>query len=514
MEEQKNIKFELASLFVYNQFSKISNSNWETQDKSPRFMADVNGDSKADIVGFGTDGVYVSFSLGKDFTVPEKLLENFFTYGGSWISQDKYPRFLADVDGDGKADIVGFGTDAVYVSFSQGATFSQPEKEKLLGNGFCYGGSWISQNKYPRFLADVNGDGKADIVGFGEQGAFVSFAETTPPSGFQFKQPQLILTDFGASSGWETQDKYPRLMADVDGDKKADIIGLGKEGMRVKFSNGDSFGDEIFLPGQFVYQHWTRTTGDVNGDGKADVIGFDTFGFFITISNGRGFDPVYLANYNFGSSWPAIENDSWDDYNLKPRMFADVDGDGKADIVGFSPNGICVSFTKSISPMAVDLEGCGRYSPNLEVKCTEHLYKRALKRIEESKMTEIQKEQAKRELTSAYEDYWKLNSENNHVTNEDKRNKEVILTKVVKNTEESAQSAEVAAAQEAAAKEAEKEIKAAKKAKRMDDLDDLIGDPFKEEDDLYKTKDSNDQAEQTTITGDHQHYQNHDHFEL
>ena len=455
MEEQKNIKFELASLFVYNQFSKISNSNWETQDKSPRFMADVNGDSKADIVGFGTDGVYVSFSLGKDFTVPEKLLENFFTYGGSWISQDKYPRFLAD----------------------------------------------------------VNGDGKADIVGFGEQGAFVSFAETTP-SGFQFKQPQLILTDFGASSGWETQDKYPRLMADVDGDKKADIIGLGKEGMRVKFSNGDSFGDEIFLPGQFVYQHWTRTTGDVNGDGKADVIGFDTFGFFITISNGRGFDPVYLANYNFGSSWPAIENDSWDDYNLKPRMFADVDGDGKADIVGFSPNGICVSFTKSISPMAVDLEGCGRYSPNLEVKCTEHLYKRALKRIEESKMTEIQKEQAKRELTSAYEDYWKLNSENNHVTNEDKRNKEVILTKVVKNTEESAQSAEVAAAQEAAAKEAEKEIKAAKKAKRMDDLDDLIGDPFKEEDDLYKTKDSNDQAEQTTITGDHQHYQNHDHFEL
>jgi hypothetical protein len=73
-------------------------------------------------------------------------------------------------------------------------------------------------------------------------------------------------------------------------------------------------------------------------------------------------------------------------------------------------------------------------------------------------------------------------------TIEDKRNKEVILTKVVKNTEESAQSAEVAAAQEAAAKEAEKEIKAAKKAKRMDDLDDLLGDPFKEEDDLYKTK--------------------------
>ena len=39
---------------------------------------------------------------------------------GGWRSQDKYPRQVADVNGDGRADIVGFGQDAVFVSLANG----------------------------------------------------------------------------------------------------------------------------------------------------------------------------------------------------------------------------------------------------------------------------------------------------------------------------------------------------------------------------------------------------------
>ena len=35
-----------------------------------------------------------------------------------WSSQNIFPRFLADVSGDGKADLVGFGSNGVYVSTS------------------------------------------------------------------------------------------------------------------------------------------------------------------------------------------------------------------------------------------------------------------------------------------------------------------------------------------------------------------------------------------------------------
>ena len=47
------------------------------------------------------------------------LWVNSFSYHGGWSVQ-KYPRILADVNGDGKADIVGFGNEGVYVSLSTG----------------------------------------------------------------------------------------------------------------------------------------------------------------------------------------------------------------------------------------------------------------------------------------------------------------------------------------------------------------------------------------------------------
>src|SRR5262249_49458005 len=43
-------------------------------------------------------------------------LAQFGTAAGGWASDDQYPRELADVNGDGMDDIVGFGQAGVYVS--------------------------------------------------------------------------------------------------------------------------------------------------------------------------------------------------------------------------------------------------------------------------------------------------------------------------------------------------------------------------------------------------------------
>jgi hypothetical protein len=96
----------------------------------------------------------------------------FGPWAGGWSSDDTYPREVADVNGDGMADIIGFGQYGVWVALATGnGNFAQPGFE-LSAFGVNAGG-WSSDDAYPREVADVNGDGMADIIGFGNAGVYV-----------------------------------------------------------------------------------------------------------------------------------------------------------------------------------------------------------------------------------------------------------------------------------------------------------------------------------------------------
>ena len=87
-------------------------------------MADVDGDGLQDVLGFGNNGVMVSLSTGSGFTAPSKWVNSYGSEKG-W-STDKHPRMMADVDGDGLQDVLGFGNAGVYVSPSTGTGFAAP----------------------------------------------------------------------------------------------------------------------------------------------------------------------------------------------------------------------------------------------------------------------------------------------------------------------------------------------------------------------------------------------------
>ena len=64
---------------------------------------------------------------------------------------ERHPRFLADLTGDGQADIVGFGHAGVYVSLNHGdGTFPQPT---LAVANFGYEAGGWNEARHPRFLA-------------------------------------------------------------------------------------------------------------------------------------------------------------------------------------------------------------------------------------------------------------------------------------------------------------------------------------------------------------------------
>lgn len=296
----------------------------------PRRVADVNGDGKDDIVGFGQHDVWVSLSNGSNFEQTKSWSKDFCDNYGWRV--DIYDRTVADVNGDGKADIVGFGHEDVWVSLSNGNGF---EKAQSWSKDFSFKYGW-NNYKNVRTVADVNGDGKADIVGFGDHDVWVSLS-----NGNSFEKAQSWIKDFsyniGGGGGWRT-DKHVRTLADVNGDGKADIVGFGYHDVWVSLSNGSSFSPTKSWIKDFSYyiggggwrtEKHVRTVADVNGDGKADIVGFGEHDVWVSFSDGNNFGRTYswVKDYSFYNGGWRVDS--------HVRTTGDLNGDGKADIVGF-----------------------------------------------------------------------------------------------------------------------------------------------------------------------------------
>jgi len=257
-------------------------------------LADVNGDGRADLVGRNSSSPYdiaVGLSNGSGF--------NGSTTWGSW--SPSYSLDFADVNGDGKADIVGRnGQGDVQVGLSN-------------GSGFNSSTSWATlSTNYSVNFADVNGDGNADLVGRNASSPY---------------DVQVALSNgggFGNATAWAYfSPSYSLDLADVNGDGKADLLGRNTSSpsdVQVGLSNGGGFATSTAWA--YLGANYSLDFGDANGDGKADLVGRNSsspYDVQVGLSNGGGF-----ATATAWGNW----NGSYS-FNL-----ADTNGDGKADLVG------------------------------------------------------------------------------------------------------------------------------------------------------------------------------------
>ncbi|WP_237214362.1 FG-GAP repeat domain-containing protein, partial [Falsiroseomonas oryziterrae] len=98
---------------------------------------------------------------------------------GGWSSNTVFPRMMADVNGDGRDDIVGFGNDGILVALARADGTFAAAQLRTTGFGFdASAGGWSSNTAFPRMTADLNADGRDDIVGFGNAGVLTALSTT------------------------------------------------------------------------------------------------------------------------------------------------------------------------------------------------------------------------------------------------------------------------------------------------------------------------------------------------
>jgi len=104
---------------------------------------------------------------------------------------------FADVTGDGTEEFLEFKNDGVYV---EGLRWVQ---------GFGANNGW-TESRHLRMAEDLDSDGKADIIGFGETDVWVAYS-----TGSNFSVPTIILSNGPCIANGFTIEQHPRLLGDL-----------------------------------------------------------------------------------------------------------------------------------------------------------------------------------------------------------------------------------------------------------------------------------------------------------
>jgi hypothetical protein len=289
------------------------------------YVGDFDGDGRSDIITFtrqnpnAVGDVYVALSNGSRFVDRNGTADSSDKWHDWFAISTDEQVVIGDFDGDGKDDIATWlarTTRQAYVALSIGTGMT---KETVWTESIGFDPSDVL------LAGDANGDGRDDLICFARRLGRVYVALST---GTSFAAPALWHSWFAVSVF-----ERPRV-ADVNGDGRADIVTFATDNpaargdVYVALSDGARFGDNAKWHDWFAVQPSEQVRiGDRDGDGRDDFFTFLPPPFaqcYAVRSLGAGMGANEL--------WPEAVAPLATDV----PFVGDANGDRKADLIVFS----------------------------------------------------------------------------------------------------------------------------------------------------------------------------------
>ena len=264
--------------------------------------ADFNGDGHSDILWRNDDGSVSTWHFtGTDADDVVQQNTYFSTVAPSWNVAETF-----DMNGDGRADILWRGPDGAVSVWTGGEDGFQ---QSAYNNG-------ASADWKIAAAGDVTGDGKADVLWHNDDGSLSLWSSTG--DGFA----QNSYSHGSVDTAWKAIG-----LADFGGDGKADILWRDDDGaVSTWTSTGSDFQENSFYAQ--VDKSWhVAGTGDFNGDGRDDILWLS--------DNGQ----VSVWHAQEGGSFETGNVDATVDSGWQVAQVGDFNADGKADILWRNTDG-------------------------------------------------------------------------------------------------------------------------------------------------------------------------------
>jgi hypothetical protein len=278
---------------------------------------------------------------------------------------------FVDIDGDGKADAIAMRDSGIVVSYSDGAKFLPPVdwimpprvgfgsrgtfilprrgagaelvilddhgitiRRQQLSASDAYWPDYLQVDSGNRgtFFPDLKGKGQSALVMVREQFGMCGIVVRQMVDHSGFGREELTTVDppcFGTRA---------TAFEDVDGDRRADAIFVNDDSIFVRLNL--DWGAASSFAGFGLATNWTPTGGptsgtngtffaDVDGDGRVDVVLVQDDGVWVRRSSrGQFLPPERWTNDPF--------------FGSRGTFFVDVDGDGLADAIAVNEDAVYV----------------------------------------------------------------------------------------------------------------------------------------------------------------------------